>query len=67
MRAPISTRSGVTLFEMLSGRPPFEADSAMTLMMMHLNDPVPDLEQLHPGHPRGRARDCEPCAGEGPR
>ena len=39
---------GVTLFEMLSGRPPFEADSAMTLLMMHLNDPVPDLRQLRP-------------------
>ena len=34
---------GVTLYEMLSGRPPFLADSAMTLMMMHLNDPVPDV------------------------
>jgi hypothetical protein len=33
---------------MLSGKPPFEADSAMTLMMMHLNDPVPDLHELHP-------------------
>ena len=39
---------GVTLFEMLSGRPPFEADSAMTLMMMHLNDPLPDLHELRP-------------------
>jgi serine/threonine-protein kinase len=34
---------GVTLYEMLSGRPPFVADSAMTLMMMHLNDPVPNV------------------------
>lgn len=34
---------GVTIFEMLSGRPPFMSDSAMTLMMMHLNDPVPDI------------------------
>jgi tRNA A-37 threonylcarbamoyl transferase component Bud32 len=42
---------GVMLFEALSGRPPFEADSAMTLMMMHLNDPVPELEPLHPGIP----------------
>jgi serine/threonine protein kinase len=42
---------GVMLFEALSGRPPFEADSAMTLMMMHLNDPVPNLDQLHPGIP----------------
>jgi serine/threonine-protein kinase len=42
---------GVMLFEMLSGRPPYEADSAMTLMMMHLNDPVPDLQQLRPDTP----------------
>ena len=34
---------GVTLYEMLSGRPPFVADSAMTLMMMHLNDPIPNV------------------------
>ena len=37
---------GVTLYEMLSGKTPFEADSAMTLMMMHLNDPVPDPRTL---------------------
>jgi tRNA A-37 threonylcarbamoyl transferase component Bud32 len=42
---------GVTLFEMLSGHPPFEADSAMTLMMMHVNDPVPDLRNLNPDVP----------------
>jgi serine/threonine protein kinase len=42
---------GVMLFEALSGRPPFEADSAMTLMMMHLNDPVPDMDQFHKGIP----------------
>jgi serine/threonine protein kinase len=39
---------GVTLFEMVSGKPPFQADSAMTLMMMHLNDPIPDLRTLRP-------------------
>ena len=42
---------GITLFEMLSGKPPFEADSAMTLMMMHLNDPIPDLHDLQPDTP----------------
>ena len=41
----------VTFFEAISGRPPFEADSAMTLMMMHLNDPLPDLRQLRPDVP----------------
>ena len=37
---------GVVLYEMLGGRPPFEADSAMTLMMMHMSDPVPDLSMI---------------------
>lgn len=44
---------GVMLFEMLSGKPPFQADSAMSLMMMHVNDPVPDLRQLRPDLPQG--------------
>lgn len=34
---------GVTFYEMLSGRTPFVAESAMTLMMMHLNDPIPNV------------------------
>ena len=42
---------GVTLFEMVSGQPPFQADSAMTLMMMHVNDPVPDPRKLNPEVP----------------
>jgi serine/threonine protein kinase len=44
---------GVTLFEMLGGRPPFEADSAMTLMMMHMTDPVPSLQDLRTDVPAG--------------
>jgi serine/threonine protein kinase len=42
---------GVTLYEMVSGHPPFEADSAMTLMMMHINDPVPNPKKLNPEVP----------------
>ncbi len=42
---------GVTLFEMVSGRPPFDANSAMTLMMMHINDPVPNVKNLNPDVP----------------
>ena len=34
---------GVAFYEMLSGDPPFNADSAMSLLMRHLNDPVPEL------------------------
>lgn len=42
---------GVAFYEMVSGRPPFESDSAMTLMMMHVNDPVPDMRQIRPEVP----------------
>jgi serine/threonine-protein kinase len=35
---------GVTMFEMASGEPPFRADSAMTVMMMQVNDPVPNMD-----------------------
>jgi serine/threonine protein kinase len=42
---------GVTLHEMLSGQPPFDADSAMSLLMMHLQEPVPDLHKLRPDVP----------------
>lgn len=42
---------GVTLFEMISGHPPFEADLAMSVMMMHVNDPPPDMRQLRPEVP----------------
>lgn len=44
---------GVTLYEALTGEPPFMADSAMSTMMMHVNDPVPDLHKLNPDVPDG--------------
>jgi serine/threonine protein kinase len=42
---------GVMLFEMLSGQPPYQSDSAMTIMMMHIQDPVPNVLDLRPGVP----------------
>jgi serine/threonine-protein kinase len=52
---------GVTLFEMLSGRPPFVSDSAMTLMMMHLNDPVPDVREFRSDVPVEIKKILEKC------
>jgi len=57
---------GVTLFEMLHGRPPFEADSTMSLMMMHLNDPVPDLRQIQSDAPESLVRVIEKCLAKEP-
>ncbi|MFN2153047.1 MAG: serine/threonine protein kinase, partial [Anaerolineales bacterium] len=42
---------GVMLFEMVSGTPPFEADSVLPLMMKHINEPIPDLRQRVPALP----------------
>jgi len=42
---------GVMLFEMIGGRPPFQSESPMTVLMMHLGDPVPDLKELRPDCP----------------
>ena len=40
---------GVILFEMLTGVPPFNADSGMALALAHINEPPPPL--LLPGYP----------------
>lgn len=38
---------GVMAYEMLTGRPPFDADSVMTIMFKHINEPVrPVLDQV---------------------
>jgi serine/threonine protein kinase len=52
---------GVTMYEMLSGRPPFVADSAMTLMMMHLNDPIPNVRSFRQEIPEAFIRILEKC------
>ncbi len=50
---PIDGRSdlyavGVMLFQLLTGRLPFEADSPTQVVMMHLSIPVPDPRQVSP-------------------
>lgn len=37
---------GVVLYELVAGRPPFEADTTVALLMKHVNEPVPDIRQL---------------------
>ncbi|HET7539209.1 MAG TPA: protein kinase [Polyangiaceae bacterium] len=39
---------GVVLFQLLTGRLPFEADSPTQVVMMHLTIPVPDPRQVAP-------------------
>ena len=57
---------GVTLFEMVSGRPPFEGDSAMSVMMAHVNQPVPDLNEIAPGTPAALKQIIEKALAKDP-
>jgi serine/threonine protein kinase len=42
---------GITLYELLSSAPPFNAKSVLSLITMHLHDPVPDLKAIRPDIP----------------
>jgi len=42
---------GVMLFEMVGGQMPFDADSAISIMMKHMSEPIPDLRELAPDVP----------------
>lgn len=39
---------GVVLYQMLTGRVPFDEESAMSIALMHLNDPPPPMRQYNP-------------------
>jgi serine/threonine protein kinase len=42
---------GIVLYEMLLGKPPFDADTPLAILMKHLNDPLPLPRQLDPHIP----------------
>jgi serine/threonine-protein kinase len=58
--------TGVALFEMVNGRPPFTSDSTMGLMMLHLNQATPDLRKLQPDAPEELVRVVEKAMAKDP-
>ena len=42
---------GVMLYEMACGRPPYEGQSALTVMMKHVNEPLPDIRLFNSNLP----------------
>ena len=44
---------GIVIFEMLTGRVPFDADNPVAIALMHMNDPIIPPSQLVPGIPPG--------------
>jgi serine/threonine-protein kinase len=39
---------GIMMFEMITGILPFDGDSAVTLAMKHIKEPIPDIAKLNP-------------------
>jgi serine/threonine protein kinase len=46
---------GVTMYEMLAGRPPFDGATPMEIMLKHVREPIPPLQQVLPSAPRALA------------
>ncbi len=42
---------GIVLYELLAGRPPFDADTPLAILMKHVNDPLPLPRTIYPGIP----------------
>jgi hypothetical protein len=57
---------GITLFHLLSGKPPFTGDTALSIMMAHGSEPLPDLQKLNPEVPRSVLRLVEEMCAKQP-
>ena len=44
---------GIILFEMVTGRVPFEGETPFSIANKHKNEPPPDPEEAHSADPRG--------------
>ncbi len=44
---------GIILYEMLTGKQPYEADTPMAVAIKHITDPVPHIRQTNPRLPEG--------------
>jgi len=47
---------GIVYYEMLTGKPPFDADTPLAILMKHLNDPLPLPRKLNPDIPESFER-----------
>ncbi|MGQ9625833.1 MAG: protein kinase domain-containing protein [Anaerolineae bacterium] len=51
---------GIVLYEMLTGRPPYVADTPVAIVLMHVQDPLPPPRRLNPAISPFKALEKEP-------
>ncbi len=57
---------GATLYTLLTGRPPFQAESALALSLLHAREPVPPMTQFMPQLSDGICRIVAKCLAKKP-
>lgn len=57
---------GVTLYEMLSGRVPFEGESTVTVALAHIQDEAVPLEEIDSGIPMSLSKIVQKCMQKKP-
>ncbi len=58
---------GVMLYEMACGRPPYEGQSALTVMMKHVNEPLPDIRLFNSNLPDAFSAILEKALAKNPK
>ena len=57
---------GCTLFHMVTGEPPYEAETMVETTVMHLEDPIPNPREIDPSIPPGLAVLLRRCLQKDP-
>lgn len=57
---------GIMLYEMAAGRPPYEGNSPMTVMMKHVNEPLPNIRLINRNLPESLSAVLEKALAKNP-
>lgn len=57
---------GVTMYEMISGRVPFEGESTVTVALAHIQEEAETLEKIEPGIPHSLSQIVQKCMQKKP-